>query len=214
MDNGHPLAALRIYLITDRSLFPTGGFLPAVEAALAGGVRALQLREKDLSPSALLALAREVASLTRKYGARLFINGRADVARIAGADGVHLPVTGLPAAAVKEYFPGLLAGVSTHSLDEARAAETAGADFITFGPVFDTPSKRQSGPPQGLGRLREVTRAVRIPVLALGGVDEQRTPSVLEAGAFGIGLISGIWKQPDIHQTVSEMILNFGGKSL
>lgn len=137
------LDKLRLYAITDRSLFPEGAFLSAVETALRSGVRAVQLREKDLSAEDLLALARQVKELTRQYGAWLFVNDRADVARIAGADGVHLPESGLPVAEVRREFPELLIGASTHSLERARQAQDEGADFIVFGPVFDTPAKRR-----------------------------------------------------------------------
>ncbi len=245
------LDKLHIYAITDRSLFPEGAFLPAVETALQSGIRALQLREKDLSADDLLALARAVKALTRNYGALLIVNGRADVARIAGAEGVHLPEDGLPVAEVRKNFPELLVGASTHSLERARQAQDEGADFIVFSPVFDTFSKRTYGPPrrdagvnaasrlrgggespplakgaggipvgsmasgQGLDRLREVTRAIRIPVLALGGMTADKVPSVLEAGAFGAAMISGIWKNPSIEKAVLEYAQHFvGGKPL
>ena len=145
---------LRVYLITDRKRIGKDRFLNAVEGALEGGVRALQIREKDLNPNDLLALALEVKSITGRYHAKLFINDRADIAVMAGADGVHLTETSIQAREVKNSFPDLIVGVSTHSIEGARRAETQGADFITFSPIYETPSKANYGPPQGLDLLR------------------------------------------------------------
>ena len=201
---------LRVYLITQRSLFTEQGFLETLELALAGGVRALQLREKDLSPGVLFPLALKVRSLTRKYNAKMFVNDRVDIAHMAGADGVHLTETSVSAAEVRKNFPDLLVGVSTHSIENARQAESEGAHFITFSPIFDTPSKKEYGPPQGLEQLRAVCREVKLPVLALGGVHKDRVLTVLEQGAHGVALISGIWNGPDIKQESFEYMQFFG----
>lgn len=192
---------------------PERDFLGGIEAALSGGVRSIQLREKDLAPSELLPLAREVKKLTRKYGAHLLINDRVDVADMVGADGVHLTEASLPAHEVKKHYPHLLLGVSTHSLDKARRAQEEGADFVTFSPVFDTVSKREYGPPQGLDKLREVTREINIPVLALGGIQEDRVSAVLHHGAFGIALISGIWKSSHIENESVKYMHHFQQES-
>ncbi|MFQ5482586.1 MAG: thiamine phosphate synthase [Nitrospinaceae bacterium] len=200
---------LHVYLITDRSLLPGDRFLEAVEAALEGGIRDLQVREKDLSPDRLFALALALRQMTRRYGARLYINDRVDVALMVDADGVHLPAAGLPPAEVKTRHPHLLVGVSTHSLAGAKRAQEAGADFITFGPVFDTPSKRPYGPPQGLDHLAAAAGAVQIPALALGGVDLNHLPAVRGHGAHGAALIRGIWASPDIKETSKKFVQAF-----
>jgi len=204
---------LKVYAITDRKLFPEGKFLDGVESALKGGIRAIQLREKDLSPAEMLNLAREVRSLTQKYKARLFVNDRVDVALMAEADGVHLTENSAPVEEVKKLFPELLVGVSTHSLESAKKAESGGAEFVTFSPIFDTPSKREYGPPQGLDRLKEVVEGVQIPVLALGGIKRPNVASVQEAGAYGIALISGIWKARDIAEESNQYLRYFLGDS-
>jgi thiamine-phosphate pyrophosphorylase len=208
------LDCLRVYPITDRALLPGDRFLRGIEAAFRGGVRSLQLREKDLAPAELLALARRIKTIARRYGAKLFVNDRADIAELAGADGVHLPATGIPVAEVKKLFPRLLAGVSTHSLESARKAEADGADFITFSPIFDTPSKRRYGPPQGLDRLREVAGKTGIPVLALGGIKADTVRLVLDQGAYGVALISDIWSGADIEKTSYQYRQHFPGESL
>jgi thiamine-phosphate pyrophosphorylase len=157
-----------LYVVTDRQL--TGGrpLRLVVEAALRGGARAFQLREKDLSPRELYPLALEMRQLTRAYGARLLINDRVDVALAVDADGVHLTTTSLPASIARRVLgPGRLLGVSTHTLAEAQAAAEEGADFLVFGPVFFTPSKAPYGEPVGLDALR----AVRVhPFWRLGGL--------------------------------------------
>jgi thiamine-phosphate pyrophosphorylase len=203
---------LQVYLITDLQRIDRS--MSAVEEALQGGVRALQIREKDLNPKDLLALALQVKPLTQRYNAKLFINDRADIAAMAGADGVHLTEASVQANEVKNIFPDLLVGVSTHSMEGAHLAETQGADFITFSPIYETPSKASYGPPQGLDRLRQVSQAVRLPVLALGGITLHRVPECLEQGAFGVAVISDIWDSTDIKKHSSEYTQNFGGNTL
>ena len=182
-----------LYLITDRHQ-TAGRNLPAVvEEALAGGVRAVQLREKDLTPRELLELARTLRNLTGRYGATLIINDRVDIALTVEADGVHLGEASIPAAAARRLLgPDRLIGVSCHNTEGALAAETSGADFITFGPVYPTPSKATYGPPVGVERLSETAELLRIPVFALGGIKRENTPEAMATGAAGIALISAI----------------------
>lgn len=182
-----------LYLITDRHQ-TAGRDLPAVlEEALAGGVRAVQLREKDLSPRELLELARTLRELTWRYGAKLIINDRVDIALAAGADGVHLGEASIPADAARKLLGSdRLIGVSCHSREGALTAEKSGADFITFGPVFPTPSKAAYGPPAGLERLAETVGLLGIPVFALGGIKRENTPEALATGAAGVALISAV----------------------
>ncbi len=197
---------LKVYLITDLKQFPPARHLNVVEAALKGGIKDIQLREKDLSLDDQLYLAILLRQMTERYGARLFINDRLDIALMVDADGVQLPENGLPPNEVKGRYPHLLVGVSTHSMESAKKAETGGADFVTFSPVFETPSKKEYGPPQGLEKLRSVAAALNIPVIALGGIDLPKIPSLLKHGAFGVALIRGIWNSPDIQQESSKYI--------
>ncbi len=206
---------LRLLLITDRSLFKKQKyFLNAVEAALMGGVKALQLREKDLPDDELIKLGIQLRTLTSNHEAKLIINSRADIAQKISADGVHLTETSPKANEIKNSFPDLIIGASTHSLEKAHLAETQGADYITFSPIYETPSKTSYGPPQGLDTLRQVTQAVRLPVLALGGITLNRVPECMEQGAFGVALISDIWSSSNIKQHSFEYLQNFGGNSL
>ncbi len=201
----------RLYLITDRKI-ATKPLPEAVRLALNGGVRAIQLREKDLPVRDLLALARELRTMTREFGARLFVNDRVDVAIAADADGVHLAHASMPAHAVRKIVPDdFLIVVSTHDLEEAWQAEAEGADFITFGPVFATPSKMSYGLPPGPEALEEAVRKVAIPVFGLGGIRQRSIDTVLAAGAFGISLISGILAADDIRQAAADMCRTIQG---
>jgi thiamine-phosphate pyrophosphorylase len=165
-----------------------------VDECLGAGLRAVQLREKDLAVRDLLALAKELRESTRGHGARLVVNDRADVALAAEADGVQRTHTSLPVRALRALSPpGFLIGASAHSLAEARQAEAEGADFVVFGPVYDTPSKRAFGAPQGLGALEAVAGSVSRPVIAVGGITPARVREVLAAGAAGVAVIRGIY---------------------
>jgi thiamine-phosphate pyrophosphorylase len=163
-----------------------------VRAAVEAEVVLLQIREKSLPARVLYELATRAAEITRGSKTRLLVNDRADIARAAGADGVHLTSQSLPAGVVRRTFGSeFLIGVSTHSLDEARAARDGGADFVVFGPVFDTESKRGFGAPQGLDKLRQVADELRgFPVLAIGGISLENAGACFDAGASGVAAIS------------------------
>jgi len=181
-----------LYLVTDRAV-ARRPLVDVVDECLGAGLSAVQLREKDLGAADLLALAQTLRDATRRRGARLLVNDRADVALTAGADGVQRTHASLPVAALRRIGPGsFLIGASVHSLDGARQAEAEGADFIVFGPVYDTPSKRPFGPPQGLDALARIAAAVAKPVIAVGGITPERVGPVMGAGARGVAVISAI----------------------
>ncbi len=163
-----------------------------VELAVLIGLSYFQIREKNLPARVLYELVSRAAQHTRGSSTRLLVNDRFDVARAAGADGVHLTSTSLPTQVVREVCgPEFVIGVSTHSLEEARAAREAGANFVVFGPVFETESKRAFGPPQGLDKVGEVATALQgFPVLAIGGVNLDNYESCLARGASGFAGIS------------------------
>ena len=205
MQRGNVTVDFRCYLITDRR--QTGGrpLIAVLQAAAQAGIKAVQLREKDMTPRELFALAVEAQNALTPYGTRLLVNDRADIARAAQLSGVHLTGSSLsPAAARCCLSTGSLVGVSTHTLAEAQFAEQFGADFITFGPVYPTASKAAYGAPRGVSALAEVCAEVRIPVFALGGVTPVRIPPCLDAGAHGIAAISALLDVPDIASAVEE----------
>ncbi len=184
-----------LMVITDRGKTRGRPLAEVVARACDGGLRWVQLREKDLAAGKLVALAEELRAVTAERGASLIINDRVDVALAVGADGVHLPANGLPPAVARRLVgEGLLVGASTHSLDEVRRAAEGGADYLTFGPLFYTPSKAAYGPPVGLTLLQEVVEALgpSVPVLGLGGVKPGNVAEVLSHGARGVALISAV----------------------
>ena len=168
--------------------------LARIRAAVAAGVDWVQIRERDMTARELLALTKAaIAAASGK--ARILVNDRLDVALAAGAAGVHLRATSVPASETVRWLranhaPGdFLVGVSCHSLEEARQAQEAGASYVFFGPVFETPAKKKFGPPQGVAKLGEACRSLRIPVIAIGGINEANGVECLQAGASGVAAI-------------------------
>lgn len=159
--------------------------LNIIYLAVENRVGLVQLREKGLSAKLLFELAAAAVKITRNSSTRIVVNDRADIALASGADGVHLPANSLSPVVIRANFPtDFIIGVSTHSLREAEAAAGEGADFILFGPVFETPGK---GSPQGMEKLAVVCRRLKpFPVIALGGIDATNYEKVLAAGASGI----------------------------
>lgn len=195
----------KLYLISDRKIFPNEElFLQAVDTALKAGIRAFQLREKDLTARELYNLAKKVRDITKRNNAMLFINDRIDIALAVDADGVHLPQSGFPPKIVKDVWKDrFLIGVSTHSLQEAKEA-SEWADFITFGPVFYTPSKAKYGEPVGVENLKRIKEAVKCKVFALGGIKIENVNEVIPY-CDGVAMISGILAQKDIEEKVKKL---------
>jgi len=182
-----------LYLITDRKLARARNLCAVVEQALDGGVRAIQLREKDLDGKELFKLADKISVLCRRYDAQFFINDRVDVALAVDASGVQLGKTSLPIETARALLGAeKLIGFSSHSVGEAIAAQRSGANFLLFGPVFFTPSKAPFGAPQGVEALKELVENVALPVYAIGGINTTSLTVAMSAGVRGVALISAI----------------------
>ena len=176
-------------------------------ALLAGGARLLQLRLKDAGARELLAAATAIAPLARRHGALFLVNDRPDVARAAGADGVHLGQDDLPVAAARRVLgPDAIVGVSTHDLDEARAADAAGADYLGVGPIYATASKTGALPPRGPALVRAVRAEIRRPLVAIGGITPETAAAVLAAGADSVAMIAALVDTPDPAAAVRDLL--------
>jgi thiamine-phosphate pyrophosphorylase len=165
------------YYVTDRH---NGNVLASADRAVRNGIDMIQVREKDLPARELFDLVCKIRDLASGTTTRVLVNDRLDIALAAGIDGVHLPGNGLPCKRTRPWVKVL--GVSTHTVEEAIAAEKDQADFVLFGPVFDSPGKTAVG----LEPLRKVVEAVSIPVLAIGGLTAANTAEVLKIGAAGV----------------------------
>ena len=194
----------RFYAMVDTA----GGHDPVALATILieAGARVLQLRLKDTSSRDFIAAARAIAALCRDRGALLIVNDRADIARLADADGVHVGQEDLPLAAAREIV-GLhkLVGVSTHTAEQAEVAAAGGADYIGFGAIYSGGLKNVKHA-QGLDRLRAVRERVSIPIVAIGGITESSTPDVLASGADAVAIITDVVRAPDIGAKVRAIL--------
>lgn len=191
---------LLCYVTDRRALSNPADLIGRIAGAASAGIPWIQIREKDLSTRELLALARAAVTVAAENSApespaRIIVNDRLDVALAARAAGVHLAESSIPVSAVNEWrgrgvsTNAIMLGASCHSMEAARAAERDGADYVFFGPLFATPGKARFGPPQGVKRLEEVSRSVKIPVLAIGGITAENAGECIAAGAAGIAAI-------------------------
>ncbi|TCL59262.1 thiamine-phosphate diphosphorylase [Hydrogenispora ethanolica] len=194
-----------LYLVTDSGLLAGRDFCQSVAAALRGGVSLVQLREKDRGTRDFFELAVRVKAVTDHYGVPLIINDRLDIALAVDAAGLHIGQEDLPAGLARRLLgSGKILGVSAGTLDEALAAEDAGADYLGIGAVFPTGTK-QDAREVGLAGLRAVTARVGLPVVAIGGIQEQNLQSVLEQEVAGVALVSAILCQPEIEQAARRL---------
>jgi thiamine-phosphate pyrophosphorylase len=195
-----------LYLVTSHALSRGRSTLAIVDAALAGGVRLIQLREKEMPMPDFLRLAKHLRARTAQAGALLIINDRVDVALAVGADGVHLGQTDFPIAPARRLAPDLIIGASTHSPAEAQAAERAGASYINIGPLFPTQTKTWSGEFIGLEGLGKIARLVTIPWTVMGGIKPEHLPALIQAGARTIAVVTAITAADDPAQAARDLL--------
>lgn len=202
-----PWIDFNLYLITGRGETLGRNLEFVVEEALRGGVRAVQLRDKGANTKELYETAQELRRLTSRYGAKLFLNDRVDVALAVDADGVHIGSSSLPLYKVRRLLgERKLIGVSCHNKTQAITAQEMGADFITFGPVFYTASKAQYGEPVGLEKLNQVAEMLQIPVFALGGINLDNCADAVGGEARGIALISAILSAQEPRDAAKKLL--------
>ena len=189
----------RLYVILDAALLPADKTEMECATAFAeAGVRLLQYRNKSAPARQLLESSRSLAEALQSRGVTFLVNDRPDVAALAGADGVHVGQEDVEVAAARGVVgAGKLVGVSTHNLEQFRAAAATSADYIAVGPIFPTTSKANPDPVVGLELLREARRLTEKPIVAIGGISLAHAADVLHAGADAVAAISGILRAPD-----------------
>ena len=193
-----PLNLPPLYAILDPEQTKGLDGIIVLRRLLEGGAGIVQLRAKIMAPGDFLVLAREARALTRARGCKLIVNDRIDIALACDADGVHLGQDDLPLGVARKLMAQKLIGISTHSVEQATDAERDGADYIGFGPMFGTTTKATGYSARGVDMLRQIRQAVKIPIVAIGGIKETNVAQVWQAGADSAAIISDILGADDI----------------
>jgi thiamine-phosphate pyrophosphorylase len=204
-----PLDVAPLYAILDPEQIAGRDSRHVLDELLASGVQWLQLRVKALSPAEFFELAKRARTQTRARGCTLIINDRVDIALACDADGVHLGQDDLPLAAGRKLMGGKIIGISTHDLDQARAAERDGADYIGFGPMFGTSTKNTGYDARGVEMLQQIRADVELPIVAIGGIHEQNVRNVWQAGANSAAIISDILRADDIAGKIARLLRQY-----
>jgi thiamine-phosphate pyrophosphorylase len=197
----------RVYLVTDRH--QTGGrpLASVIHQAVSAGIRAVQIRERDLGTRPLMDMAAFLRDQLQPQGVKLLINDRVDLGAVLRLDGAHLRSDSLPVRAARRILPeDALLGCSAHCVDDVVQAEHRGADFVVLGPIYETPSKRAFGAPLGLPVLEEAARRTRVPIFAIGGVTPARVSQILHAGGFGVAVISAVLSASDVPHAARALL--------
>jgi thiamine-phosphate pyrophosphorylase len=198
--------AAGIYLVTS-AVMSAGRTTPdIIRAALSGGIRLIQLREKDVSPVELTKLAREARKLTADAGALLIINDSVDIAMTVGADGVHLGQDDFAVKEARRLAPDLIIGASTHSVEEAIKAQNDGASYINIGPLFPTNTKKWDAEFLGVDGLKRIAAVTKIPFTVMGGIKKKHIPELRSAGARTIAVVTEITAAANPEQAARDLL--------
>lgn len=199
-----------LYVITDSHLMPRHRFVDMVEAAVQSGATMVQLREKDTPRDEVVKLGREVLAVTRRYNALLIVNDDPSVARDIGADGVHVGREDPPVSETRAIVgEDVIIGVSCYGdVSKAAAAEQAGADYVAFSSPFPSPTKRGKGKTP-IGIFQEGKQCVNVPIFAIGGINIGNAQQLLDAGADGIAVVSGVFGAPDVATAARDLVQLF-----
>jgi len=195
-----------LYVILDPAQAKGRPLIPLLSGLLKGGAAIIQLRAKEMSPNEFFQFATEVRNHTRSSQCLFIVNDRVDIALASQADGVHLGQEDLPLRVARKLMGDKIVGISTHDLTQAVEAERDGADYIGFGPIFETATKQTGYAARGLSALREVRSAVKIPIVAIGGITEENVTQVWDAGADAAAMISDLMTAADVAEKVSRVL--------
>lgn len=201
-----PTALPALYAILDPEQIKNRPPQQVLEELLAGGAKLVQLRAKAMAPRDVLELANKVRAMTRHDNCHFIMNDRVDIALACEADGVHLGQEDLPLHAARKLMPNKLIGISTHDLQQAREAEHGGADYIGFGPMFGTQTKDTGYSARGLEMLKQIRAAVKLPIVAIGGINEDNVKQVWQAGADSAAIISDILQAEDVCEKAKRIV--------
>lgn len=185
---------LSLYLVTNRGTLPLDAFFRIIRASIDGGVRVIQLREKDTSAREMITIGKSLLSFLKPLGIPLIINDRVDIAHAINADGVHLGQSDLTVAEARAILgEKAIIGLSVESLEQAMAAEEEDVDYLAASPIFHTKTKSDCNEPWGLDGLKQLCSTSRHPIIAIGAIDETNVKRVLECGAVGVAVVSAIF---------------------
>lgn len=199
-----------LYVITDEELYPGRTHVEIAQAALAGGAKIIQIRDKHASDRKFYEAALRIREMTERAGALFFVNDRVDIAASIGADGVNIGQSDMPVDAARALLGHeAIIGVSANCLEQAVQARNGGADYIGFGPVFATNTKPDAGPVSGLETLRKVCREISLPVVAIGGINLDNIASVAANGAACAAVVSAVVCAPDMVKATAELVKEF-----
>ena len=203
------LKACKIYLVTDEKACLEKDFYTCIEEAIKGGVKIVQLREKNISTKDFYEKALKVKEICKNYGALFIINDRLDIAQVVGADGVHLGQSDMPIEKAREILKDkFLIGATARNVEEAKRAELLGADYIGSGAIFGT-STKDNAKKLEMEELKKIVASVKIPVFAIGGINIDNVSSLKNIGLQGICAVSGILSEKDCKKAVDIMLKNF-----
>jgi len=197
----------KLHVITDTVLQSRFSHIEQAKLAIRGGADTIQFRQKSGSTREMIANSQRIKRLCAEAGVLFIVNDRLDVAIAAEADGVHLGQDDFPAPLARRLFgKDKIIGGSAAILDEALKCYEDGVDYVGFGPIFTTSSKEDAGPVSGIEKLKEVVKAIPVPIIAIGGITPENTPDVLEAGAAGIAVISAVCSAPNPEAATQQLL--------
>lgn len=196
-----------LYVVTGEDFSKGRTTSQVVEACIRGGARVIQLREKNWDGAKLISEGLKIRTMTKEAGVMLIVNDRIDVAMALEADGVHVGQRDIPLQWVRKLVgPDVVIGVSTGSLEEAVIAEKGGADYVGVGPVFPTETKKDAEAPKGLEMLQDISKAISLPVIGIGGINMDNAADVIRRGAVGAAVVSAVTGADDIARAAGEMV--------
>lgn len=195
-----------LYIITDQRISHGKSHLEVAEAALAGGATVIQFRDKEMKDSEAVVACREIYKLTKKKGVSFIVNDRVEVAKAVDVDGVHLGQEDMSFSSARKILgKEKIIGISVETVEQALKAVEGGADYLGVGPIYPTATKPDAGKALGIARLKEIRESVNIPIVAIGGINENNLEEVLKAGVDGVAVISAVVSAPDITEACRKL---------